>query len=207
MGIFELFNQISKENSNLTGPVEYIIVGLGNPGIQYMETRHNAGFMAVDTIAEKYSVDVKKIKFKSLCGECMIGEKRCLLMKPSTYMNNSGEAVVEAMNFYKISIDHVLVIYDDISLEPSKLRMRSKGSDGGHNGIKNIIYLTGENTFPRIKIGVGKKPHPDYNLADWVLSSFGKDELPLIKQACQNAVNAAELIVSGKMNEAMNKFN
>lgn len=205
MGIMELFNQIS--SGTATGPVEYIIVGLGNPGTQYQDTRHNAGFMAIDTIAEKYSADVKKIKFKSLCGECTIGGKKCLLMKPSTYMNNSGEAVVEAMNFYKTDIENVIVIYDDISLEPSKLRIRRKGSDGGHNGIKSIIYLTGEDTFPRIKIGVGKKPHPQYNLADWVLSSFKSDEIPLIKEACQNAAEAAELMVSDRINEAMNKFN
>ena len=206
MGIMDLFNQISSGTA-AGGPVEYIIVGLGNPGIQYQDTRHNAGFMAIDTIAEKYGADVKRIKFKSLCGECTIGGKKCLLMKPSTYMNNSGEAVVEAMNFYKLGIENLIVIYDDISLEPSKLRIRRKGSDGGHNGIKSIIYLTGEDTFPRIKIGVGKKPHPQYNLADWVLSNFKSDEIPLIREACQHAAESAELMVSGKINEAMNKYN
>lgn len=206
MGIMDLFNQISSGTA-AGGPVEYIIVGLGNPGIQYQDTRHNAGFMAIDTIAEKYGADVKRIKFKSLCGECTMGGKKCLLMKPSTYMNNSGEAVVEAMNFYKLGIENLIVIYDDISLEPSKLRIRRKGSDGGHNGIKSIIYLTGEDTFPRIKIGVGKKPHPQYNLADWVLSNFKSDEIPLIREACQHAAEAAELMVSGKINEAMNKYN
>lgn len=206
MGIMDLFNQISSGTA-AGGPVEYIIVGLGNPGIQYQDTRHNAGFMAIDTIAEKYGADVKRIKFKSLCGECTMGGKKCLLMKPSTYMNNSGEAVVEAMNFYKLGIENLIVIYDDISLEPSKLRIRRKGSDGGHNGIKSIIYLTGEDTFPRIKIGVGKKTHPQYNLADWVLSNFKSDEIPLIREACQHAAEAAELMVSGKINEAMNKYN
>ena len=206
MGIMDLFNQISSGTA-AGGSVEYIIVGLGNPGIQYQDTRHNAGFMAIDTIAEKYGADVKRIKFKSLCGECTMGGKKCLLMKPSTYMNNSGEAVVEAMNFYKLGIENLIVIYDDISLEPSKLRIRRKGSDGGHNGIKSIIYLTGEDTFPRIKIGVGKKPHPQYNLADWVRSNFKSDEIPLIREACQHAAEAAELMVSGKINEAMNKYN
>ncbi len=206
MGIMDLFNQISSGTA-AGGSVEYIIVGLGNPGIQYQDTRHNAGFMAIDTIAEKYGADVKRIKFKSLCGECTMGGKKCLLMKPSTYMNNSGEAVVEAMNFYKLGIENLIVIYDDISLEPSKLRIRRKGSDGGHNGIKSIIYLTGEDTFPRIKIGVGKKPHPQYNLADWVLSNFKSDEIPLIREACQHAAESAELMVSGKINEAMNKYN
>lgn len=205
MGIMDLFKQISSETS--AGPVEYIIVGLGNPGTQYQNTRHNAGFMAIDTIAEKYSADVKRIKFKSLCGECTISGKKCLLMKPSTYMNNSGEAVAEAMNFYKTDIEHLIVLYDDISLEPSKLRIRRKGSDGGHNGIKSIIYLTGEDTFPRVKIGVGKKPHPQYNLADWVLSNFKSEEIPLLKEACQNTADAVALMVDDKINEAMNKFN
>lgn len=206
MSIMDLFNQIQSSNKT-TGPVEYIIAGLGNPGIQYQDTRHNAGFMAIDTIAKKYNADVKKIKFKSLCGECVIGGKKCLLMKPSTYMNNSGEAVVEALNFYKLTTEELIVIYDDISLEPSKLRIRRKGSAGGHNGIKSIIYLTGEDNFPRIKIGVGKKPHPDYNLADWVLSNFTSEEIPLIKEACKNTAEAAELMVSGKTSDAMNKFN
>ena len=128
-------------------------------------------------------------------------------MKPSTYMNNSGEAVVEAMNFYKLDEEHLIVVYDDISLEPSKLRIRRKGSDGGHNGIKSIIYLTGKDTFPRIKLGVGKKPHPQYNLADWVLSNFKSEEIPLMKESCGNASEAVELMVAGKINEAMNKFN
>lgn len=209
MGIFDLFDKISKteESSGIAEPVSHIIVGLGNPGIQYENTRHNAGFMALDTIAEKYGVQIKKIKFKSLCGEAVISGKRCLLMKPSTYMNNSGQAVIEAMNFYKIAIENVIVLYDDISLEPSKLRVRRKGSDGGHNGIKNIIYLSGKDIFPRVKIGVGAKPHPDYNLADWVLSSFKRDEIPLMKESCEHACSCVELIVDGKINQAMNEYN
>ena len=163
--------------------------------------------MAIDTLAEKYNADIKKIKFKSLCGNIVISGKNCLVMKPSTYMNNSGEAIVEAMNFYKIPIQNVIIIYDDISLEPSKLRIRRKGSDGGHNGIKSIIYLSGSDEFPRIKLGVGKKPHPDYNLADWVLSSFKSDEIPLMKQSCQNACACIELMVDGKTDKAMNQYN
>ncbi len=204
MDIFEKLKSIS---SQPVGKPEFIVVGLGNPGTKYENTRHNAGFMTIDTIAEKYNADVKKIKFKSLCGTVEISGKCCLLMKPSTFMNNSGEAVVEAMNFYKIPIENVIVIYDDISLQPSKLRIRRKGSDGGHNGIKSIIYLTGEDSFPRVKVGVGKKPHPDYNLADWVLSSFKKDEIPLIKEACENACNCIEFMVDGKIDKAMNKYN
>ena len=189
MNIFQLFDKISSPTTP-SEPISHIIVGLGNPGTKYENTRHNAGFMAVDTLAEKYNSPIKKIKFKSLISNTMINGKNCLLMKPSTFMNNSGQAVVEAMNFYKIPIENILVIYDDISLEPSKIRIRRKGSDGGHNGIKSIIYLTGSDAFPRIKIGVGKKPHMNYNLADWVLSDFTKDEIPLIKMLVMMRVNA-----------------
>lgn len=208
MSVFDILNKINAEKEQkAAGPVEFIICGLGNPGLQYENTRHNAGFMAVDTIAQKYNVDIKKLRFKSLTGEVTLGGKKCLLMKPSTFMNNSGEAVVEAMQFYKLPIENVLVIYDDISLEPGKLRIRRKGSAGGHNGIKSIIYLTGEDTFPRIKLGVGAKPHPDYNLADWVLSNFKKEEIEGMHISCDNAVKCAELIVAGKTDEAMNRYN
>ena len=152
--------------------VDYIIAGLGNPGSQYDLTRHNAGFMAVDKIAEEYKVKVDRIKFKSLCNTFEMKGKKVLLMKPQTFMNLSGQSITEAMNFYKVPIENVIIICDDISLEPSKLRIRRKGSDGGHNGLKNIIYLSGKDTFPRIRVGVGQKPHPDYNLADWVLQNF-----------------------------------
>ncbi len=205
MDIFEKLKAISAPEP--TGKVEFIIAGLGNVGTEYENTRHNAGFMALDALAEKHRCDVKKIKFKSLCGECMIAGKRCLLLKPTTYMNLSGQAVVEAMNFYKIPIENIIVFNDDISLEPSQIRIRRKGSDGGHNGLKNIIYLTGADNFPRVKIGVGKKPHPDYNLADWVLSRFTKEEYEKMKDGAQKAAQSAELIVDGKIAEAMNQFN
>ena len=170
MSIFDIFDQINKNKApKPTGPVEYIIVGLGNPGAQYENTRHNAGFMTVDTLAAKYKFDIKKLKFKSLTGDVVIAGKRCLVMKPSTFMNNSGEAVVEAMNFYKIPIENVIVCYDDISLEPGKLRIRRKGSDGGHNGIKNIISHMGTDTFNRVKVGIGEKPN-GWDLADYVLA-------------------------------------
>ena len=208
MSVFDILNKLNAEkNAAAAQPVEFIICGLGNPGLQYENTRHNAGFMAVDTIAAKYNTEIKKLQFKSLTGEVVLGGKKCLLMKPSTFMNNSGEAVTAAMQFYKIPIENVLVIYDDISLEPGKLRIRRKGSAGGHNGIKSIIYLTGEDTFPRIKLGVGAKPRPDYNLADWVLSNFKKDEIGQMHISCDNAAVCAELIVSGKTDEAMNKYN
>ena len=205
MDIFEKLKGLSSPAP--TGPVEYIIVGLGNPGSQYENTRHNAGFLTVDKLAEKYNIKINKLKFKSLYGDVTILEKRCLVLKPSTYMNNSGEAVVEAMNFYNTPIENVLVVFDDISLEPSELRIKRKGSDGGHNGIKNIIYLTGKDNFPRINIGVGKKPHPQFNLADWVLSSFKKDEEKPMEEAFDKAVQAIELIISGNIDKAMNSFN
>lgn len=197
-----------KENNNIiNGGIEYLIVGLGNPDKKYENTRHNAGFMGIDAVAQSLNTEVKRIKFKSLIADVTINNHRCLLMKPTTYMNNSGQAVVEAMNFYKIPIEKVIVLYDDISLEPSKIRIRRKGSDGGHNGIKSIIYLTGKDNFPRIKIGVGKKPHPDYNLADWVLSSFSKDEQKIMKDTCENMCEIVTYIIEDKIDVAMNKYN
>jgi len=205
MSIFDLFDKISTKET--MGQAEFLIVGLGNPGLQYENTRHNIGFMAIDTLAKKNNIDVKKVKFKSLYGEGNIEGKKCVLLKPSTYMNNSGEAVVEAMNFYKIQMENVIIIYDDISLEPSKLRIRRKGTAGGHNGIKSIIYLTGRDDFPRIKVGVGNKPHPNYSLADWVLSNFKPEEIPLIKNVCEDVCLCIEFFVKDAINEAMNKFN
>ena len=190
-----------------TGSVEYIVVGLGNPDRKYENTRHNAGWLAIDRIADKLGCDVNKIKYKSFIGTCTVNGAKVMLMKPTTYMNNSGQAVAEAMQFYKLPIDHIIVVYDDISLEPSRLRIRRKGSDGGHNGIKSIIYLTGEDTFPRIKLGVGKKPRPDYNLADWVLSRFTKEELEQLHIAAEHACESIALMVNGKIDEAMNRYN
>ena len=204
MSIFDLFKQV--ESAAPAGPPEYLIVGLGNPGLEYAQTRHNAGFMTLDLLAEREHTEIKRMKFKSLCGDAVIAGKRCLLMKPTTYMNNSGQAVAEAMQFYKLPIDHIIVVYDDISLEPSRLRIRRKGSDGGHNGIKSIIYLTGEDTFPRIKLGVGKKPRPDYNLADWVLSKFSEEDMTALQPALEHAADAAVKIVGGDMNTAMNLY-
>lgn len=207
MSIFDIFKQIENKEPEPAGAVEFIIVGLGNPGTEYENTRHNIGFMTIDTLCEKYKLNCKKLKFKSLTCDAMIAGKRCLIMKPSTFMNKSGEAVTEAMSFYKIPPERTIIVYDDISLEPGKLRIRRKGSDGGHNGIKNIIYLSGFDTFPRIKMGVGAKPHPDYNLADWVLGHFKKEDGEKLEQCFNNAVSALELIVAGKIDEAMNKYN
>ena len=198
---------VSGNASVVSNAVEFMIVGLGNPGKQYENTRHNAGFMALDTIAEKNHGEVKRIKYKGLIGECRIAGKRVLLLKPSTFMNLSGQSVQEAMRFYKLPPERVLILFDDINLEPGKLRVRRKGSDGGHNGMKNIIYLTGSDQFPRVKIGVGQKPYPDYNLADWVLSKFTAKELEALRPALENAAAAAELIVKGDVDRAMNLYN
>ena len=187
--------------------IEYLIVGLGNPGRQYEGTRHNAGFISLDYIAGELGVKVNRIKFNSTVGEARISGKRCLLMKPSTFMNLSGQAVTEAMRFYKIPPERTLIIFDDISLDAGAMRVRRKGSDGGHNGMKNIIYLSGSDAFPRIKVGVGKKPHPDYDLKDWVLSRFSSQDAKLITDLLPNIKSAAELIIAGNIDEAMNRFN
>lgn len=171
-----------KSKSPTAKKIEYLIVGLGNPGKEYERTRHNCGYMALDYLAESVGASVKKLKFKSLVGECEIENKRCLLMKPTTYMNNSGIAVKEAMSFYKIPPEKVIIIFDDISLDVGKMRIKRKGSSGGQNGIKNIIYLIGSENFPRIKIGIGKKPHPDYDLKDWVLSRFNDKDIKSINE-------------------------
>ena len=190
-----------------TGGVEYLIVGLGNPDKKYENTRHNCGWMAVDHLADKLGCKVNKIKFKSFVGECRINNKRALLMKPTTYMNNSGQAVVEAMNFYKLPPENVIVVFDDISHDVGKMRIRQKGSDGGQKGMRSIIYLSGKDTFPRIKIGIGAKPNPDWDLADWVRSRFSKDEGKQLEQMFENAAAAVELIVEGRIDRAMNLYN
>lgn len=207
MSIFDVFDRISQNPTAKTSKIEYIIVGLGNPGLEYENTRHNAGFFTIDTLAKRLGENINRLRFKGKTAEVTINGVRCLLLKPTTYMNNSGEAVVQAMEFYKISPENLIVIYDDISLDPGKLRIRRKGSHGGHNGIRSIIELTGREDFPRIKMGVGKKPHPDYDLAKWVLGKFRKEDSEKMKSAAENACNCIELMVSGKTDEAMNKYN
>ncbi len=194
-----------RKKENFSG-VEYIVVGLGNPDRKYENTRHNAGFITVDTLADKMDIRLDRIKYKSLCNTCTIADKKVLLMKPSTYMNNSGQAVVEAMNFFKVPSENVIVIFDDISLDVGKMRIRRKGSDGGHNGIKNIIYLSGSDQFPRIKMGVGNKPEK-WDLADWVLSNFTESEKKLLDETAQKACDAVEKIISGNIDKAMNLYN
>ena len=190
MGIFDLFKQIESGSAgNLHGRLTWIVAGLGNPGLEYENTRHNAGFLTMEELAKQCGAKLDQMKFKSDCGEAMLGEVRCLLMKPTTYMNLSGDAIAAAANFYKIPPEQVLVIYDDISLPPGKLRLRRKGSAGGHNGIKSIIAQLGTEEFPRIRVGVGAKPNPQYDLADWVLSKFSEEDMKALQPALEHAAD------------------
>lgn len=189
------------------GSFDYMIVGLGNPGKQYETTRHNAGFICLDLLSEKHGIKVNKLKFKALIGDGRINGKRCLLLKPQTFMNLSGEAVRDAADFYKIPPERIIVICDDISLEPGKIRIRRKGSAGGQNGLKNIIFHLNGDNFPRIKVGIGAKPNPEYDLADWVLSHFSKDEAKLIKDAAEKVIGATEYMVKDNIDKAMSDYN
>ena len=201
--IFDLFKQISTGNDAKTLPVEYIVVGLGTPGEKYANTRHNAGFLSIDYIAEKKGVRVDRAKFKSFTATVDIVGKGVLLMKPQTFMNLSGEAVGQAARFYKLGADRIIVISDDISLDVGRLRVRRKGSAGGHNGLKSINEHLGTDAYPRVKVGVGEKPHPDFELADWVLSSFDKTELQKLAQIYPTVLSGIEKIVSGDVDGAM----
>ena len=206
--VFELLKSLGLNGgAKKAGSVEKIVVCLGNPGKEYERSRHNVGFMAADYIAQKRGFKINRLKFKSLTGECEIAGANVLFMKPSTFMNLSGQAVVEAMEFYKITPENVLVMFDDTTLVPGRIRIRSKGSDGGHKGMASIIYLSGDDNFPRIKIGVGAKPHPDYDMADWVLGTPSQEDKKLIDDAIVRAEKALELMISNNIQEAMNRFN
>lgn len=202
-----MFGRFKKAEAVSVGTPEFIVAGLGNPDRKYTLTRHNSGFLCVDMLSEKLGFTVNKLKFKSLLGDVTINGHRCIVMKPQTYMNNSGEAIRECASFYKIPPEKIIIICDDTNLDVGKMRIRRKGSDGGQNGVKSIIYHLNSNNFPRVKIGVGKKPHPDYDLGDWVLSEFKKDELKTLEPTLENACKAVELIVSGETDKAMNLYN
>jgi PTH1 family peptidyl-tRNA hydrolase len=189
------------------GKIEYIIAGLGNPGKKYENTRHNAGFLAMDMLAKEEGFEYKKLKFHSLIADEMIDGKRCLLMKPQTMMNSSGEAIFEAASYYNIPDENIIIIYDDISLDVGKTRIRRKGSAGGHNGIKSIISCLGSEDFPRVKVGVGKKPNANYDLVDWVLGDFPKDKVDDLNSALSNAIKATRLMVNDEIDQAMNLYN
>lgn len=202
-----MFNRFRKSNSASAGAPEFIVAGLGNPERKYTLTRHNSGFLCVDALAEAQGFELKKLKFHSLFADTVINGHRCIVLKPQTYMNNSGEAVGECAKFYKIPPEKVIVIFDDISLDVGKLRIRRKGSDGGHNGIKSIISRLGSSDFPRIKIGVGKKPNPDYDLKDWVLGEFSKDEQNALIPALKKGADAVLILLDGETDKAMNLYN
>lgn len=189
------------------GGAEWLVVCLGNPGDKYDGTRHNVGFMVADEIGEREHIPIQKLKFKALTNTCELGGAKVLLMKPITYMNLSGEAVRQAADFYKVPAERVLVVSDDVSLPVGKLRIRLKGSAGGHNGLKSIIAHLGSESFPRLKIGVGEKPHPDYDLADWVLGKFAGEDKKAIDAAIKRAADAVEAIIRDGAEKAMGKFN
>lgn len=185
----------------------YLIVGLGNPGREYVNTRHNIGFETIDVLCEKYGVSLNKTKFRADCGEGKIADEKVLFIKPLTYMNLSGESVREFADFYKVENDRIIVVYDDVSLPVGQLRVRPKGSAGGHNGIRNIIYQLGSEEFPRIRIGIGAPPHPDFPMADYVLGKFSKTDTELLIPAVKRAADAPEVIIRNGISAAMNQFN
>ncbi len=184
----------------------YFIVGLGNPGLQYENTRHNVGFMAIDYLANKYDIDVRKLKFKSLYGQGEISGHKVMLIKPQTYMNNSGEAIRELRNFYKFDIDKLIVIYDDIDIDFGTIRIRKKGSAGSHNGMKSIIYQIQDDQFPRIKVSIGKKPEK-WDLANFVLSGFSHKEVGVLEDEIRLAAEGIEIILKEDIDKAMNRCN
>lgn len=188
-------------------PCEYLIVGLGNPGSQYEATRHNVGFRAVAKLAASVGAKINRAKFQALTCQAAVAGRRVLLMQPQTYMNNSGLAVRQAADFYRIPPERVLVLFDDIDLDVGRLRIRGKGSAGGHNGIKSIIASLHSQDFPRIKIGVGAKPHPDYDLADWVLSRFTAQEQKLLDPAIDRAAEAVETVLQEGIERAASRYN
>ena len=203
--IFDLFKKI-EDGRKPKAHITHIVAGLGNIGKAYERTRHNAGFLAIDYIAERAGVKIDRVKFHATVAEAEIGGTGVLLMKPTTLMNNSGVAIAEAASFYKIPPENVIVLHDEISFDPGIIRIRRKGSAGGHNGLKSIIAHLGSQDFPRIKIGVGKKPSPEYDLADFVLGKFPEDDLKKLAERYADISSATELIIKGDIELAMQKF-
>ncbi|MBQ8208992.1 MAG: aminoacyl-tRNA hydrolase [Clostridia bacterium] len=193
----------SKFKEKSGGSIEFIIAGLGNPGKEYEYSRHNAGFLCLDILSNKEGFRTDRMKFKSLVADTVINGHRCLVMRPQTYMNNSGEAIREAAQFYKIPPEKCIVIFDDIDIPMGALRIRRKGSAGSHNGVKSIVYHLNSDNFPRIKIGVGAKPHPDYDLKDYVLGSFSKHEKDVLAKTMETACDAIKYILDGDIDKAM----
>ncbi len=202
--IFDLFKKIEKKEE--AAPITHLVVGLGNPGEEYAYTRHNAGFLAIDYICLKHGGSCQRAKFKALTGEWRVGNKRVLLMKPQTFMNHSGEAIIEAVNFYKIPPENVIIISDDITLDIGRMRIRRSGSAGGHNGLKSIIEYLGTDSFPRIKLGAGQKPS-EYPMTDWVLGRIPKAEEKAFSKVLEFVPSALEKMLNGNIDDAMCAFN
>lgn len=202
--IFDLFKKI--EEGGDAAPISAIVVGLGNPGREYEKTRHNIGYVAIDYIAERLGHKIDRARYHALTAEVKIGPTRVLLMKPTTFMNNSGLAVGEAAAFYKIPPERIVVLHDEISFEPGRMRIRRKGSAGGHNGLKSIISSLGSDAFPRVKIGVGEKPVPEYDLADWVLGRLPKEDNLKINDRLPDIMASVELILGGEIDLAMQRY-
>ncbi len=202
--MIKLFQTHTREPS---GNVAWVIAGLGNPGAKYDGTRHNVGFLALDLLAQELGATVNRSRFKALCGEGVIAGQRVLLLKPQTFMNLSGEATREALSWYKVPMERLIVLHDDINLAPGRIRIRAKGSDGGHNGLKSIIYQHGSDAFPRVKIGVGMPPHPDYNMPDWVLGTFNQADGRAVTDAIRRTVAAVREIIEHGTGAAANLYN
>ncbi len=205
--IFDIFKKLESRRAEPAGPVTHLVVGLGNPGKEYRFTRHNAGFLCMDTICEKYGATTDRSKFQALVGEATIAGKRVLLMRPQTFMNASGTAVAAAARFYHIEPANIIVISDDVNLAVGGIRVRGKGSDGGQRGLRSIIDELGSDAFPRIRIGVGQKPHPDYDMADWVLSTFPPTELETLRKLFPVACDGLEQLLGGHLDAAMQVCN
>lgn len=200
--IFDLFKKIAKPAAD-PSPITHLVVGLGNPGDKYFYTRHNAGFLAMDYVSQKCGATVNRLKFKALAGEATIAGAHVLLMKPQTLMNLSGDAVCEAAAFYKIAPENIIVMSDDVNLDVGRIRVRTKGSDGGQKGLRSIITRLGSDEFPRIRFGIGQKPHPDYDMAAWVLSEFSEEDKKLLFEAFVTAYAGLEKLLSGDAEGAM----
>lgn len=205
--IFDLFKQISSSSQSQGGKPEYIVAGLGNPGSEYERTRHNAGFMALDVLAEKTGAKVKQVKYKALIDTVSINGHTVLLMKPQTYMNHSGEAVKAAASFYQIPPEKIIVISDDVTLAPGRMRLRKSGSAGGQKGLGSIIEHLGTDAFPRIKIGVGDKPSRDYDMAAWVLGRFPEEDMKAVALRLEDVLGCIKMILDGKIEDAMGIYN
>lgn len=205
--IFDIFKEISSQKESKSAPITHLIVGLGNPGDKYYNTRHNAGFLMMDYLSQRVGVKVDRVKFKALIAEATLAGKRVLLLKPQTFMNASGLAVREAAAFYKIAPANILVFSDDISLDVGRVRMRMKGSDGGQRGLRSIIKELGTDEFPRIRFGVGAKPHPDYDLATWVLSEFSKEDQKLLFARFEQVYDGTLRYLSGDSETAIRLCN